>query len=191
MNEQTEKPRFYVCSYGGCGSTMLTNILRAHGPAHHIHDRNPPRELCLPDGEHFGNTVDPNPDLARVVFIYSRPEYSQATSCAWGLVHWRNIGVKHPNTIVQDRKKYAEQNTDRIGLEEFFNNYFEHRTRNYRIIFVNYHELWRYEMEFFRMLGVRGQLPPLRENPNRVIHKMSCFDGFNAKIDSLPPLFVK
>tara|TARA_A100001037_G_scaffold287811_1_gene297748 strand:- start:975 stop:1538 length:564 start_codon:yes stop_codon:yes gene_type:complete len=186
----TEKPRFYVCSYGGCGSTVLTNSLRHHGHAYHIHDRNPPRELRLPEGEQFGETIDPNPDLARVIFIYSRPEYSQATSCAWGIQHWRNIGVQHPETIQQDRKKYAEENIDRIGLEEFFNNYL-HKPRTYRVLYVNYHYLWQYEEEFWRFLGVQAQLPPFRENPNRQVHKMSIFDGLNAKIDSLPPLFVK
>lgn len=33
---------FYVCSSGGCGSTILFNYLKNFGNVYHIHDRYPP-----------------------------------------------------------------------------------------------------------------------------------------------------
>ena len=36
---------FYVCSYGGSGSTMLKRALRKYGIATHIHSRKPPDNL--------------------------------------------------------------------------------------------------------------------------------------------------
>ena len=36
---------FYVCSYGGCGSTMLSNYLKNFGIVYHIHSINPPNHL--------------------------------------------------------------------------------------------------------------------------------------------------
>ena len=36
---------FYVCSYGGCGSTMLSNYLKKFGIVYHIHSINPPDHL--------------------------------------------------------------------------------------------------------------------------------------------------
>lgn len=36
---------YYICSYGGCGSTVLMNYLSNFGNVYHIHDRYPPSKL--------------------------------------------------------------------------------------------------------------------------------------------------
>lgn len=36
---------FYVCSYGGCGSTMLCDSLNKYGKTVHIHSPKPPDNL--------------------------------------------------------------------------------------------------------------------------------------------------
>ena len=36
---------FYICSYGGSGSTMLANYLSNFGKVFHIHSRYPPKKL--------------------------------------------------------------------------------------------------------------------------------------------------
>ena len=36
---------YYICSYGGCGSTVLSEYLSHFGNVYHIHDRNPPKKL--------------------------------------------------------------------------------------------------------------------------------------------------
>ena len=41
---------FYVCSFGGSGSTLLANSLKPYGRVEHIHSRIPPLEL-----EYIGN----------------------------------------------------------------------------------------------------------------------------------------
>jgi hypothetical protein len=36
---------YYICSYGGTGSTVLLNYLANFGNVYHIHDRYPPKKL--------------------------------------------------------------------------------------------------------------------------------------------------
>jgi len=36
---------YYICSYGGSGSTILFNYLSHFGNVYHIHDRYPPNNL--------------------------------------------------------------------------------------------------------------------------------------------------
>ena len=58
--------KFYICSYGGCGSTVLFNYLKSFGEVEHIHDRYPPEKLshigsnktsCLVYSEWFNKTT--------------------------------------------------------------------------------------------------------------------------------------
>ena len=37
---------FYICSFGGCASTLLYRFLNKYGIAFHIHSRFPPNFLC-------------------------------------------------------------------------------------------------------------------------------------------------
>lgn len=46
---------FYVCSYGGCGSTMLHQSLKKYGETKHIHSKNPPDKLEFIGKEKGGN----------------------------------------------------------------------------------------------------------------------------------------
>ena len=52
-----EKPVFYVCSFGGCGSTMLTQYLSNFGKTKHIHSRNPPSQLTYVGEENTSNPI--------------------------------------------------------------------------------------------------------------------------------------
>ena len=36
---------FYICSSGGCGSTIIFNYLKNFGNVYHVHDRYPPNKL--------------------------------------------------------------------------------------------------------------------------------------------------
>jgi len=36
---------YYICSFGGCGSTILFKYLSNFGNVYHIHDRYPPNKL--------------------------------------------------------------------------------------------------------------------------------------------------
>ena len=48
MNKEyyDDTKRFYVCSYGGCGSQLFRNYLKLFGQSFHIHSRKPPLKLC-------------------------------------------------------------------------------------------------------------------------------------------------
>jgi len=44
-NNSSKRKKFYVCSYGGCGSWMLCHALKKYGKPIHMHSRNPPDKL--------------------------------------------------------------------------------------------------------------------------------------------------
>ena len=50
------KKIFYICSYGGSGSKLLTRTLKKFGNVKHIHSRNPPDKLEYIGKEKGGNT---------------------------------------------------------------------------------------------------------------------------------------
>jgi hypothetical protein len=75
---------YYVCSYGGSGSTILYKYLSNFGKVHHIHDRYPPQKLKYIGKENtnenvysewFNNVEIPEDKLKnyKVIFIYRDP----------------------------------------------------------------------------------------------------------------------
>ena len=79
-----KKINYYICSYGGCGSTILFNYLRNYGNVYHIHDRYPPNKLCYVGKENtheniynewFNKEEINENDLCnyKVIFIYRNP----------------------------------------------------------------------------------------------------------------------
>ena len=48
---------YYICSYGGSGSTILTNYLSNFGNVYHIHDRFPPLKLQYIGNENTNENV--------------------------------------------------------------------------------------------------------------------------------------
>ena len=46
--ENVSTRKFFVCSWGGCGSTTLCKYLNNFGKTYHIHDRYPKEHLCYP-----------------------------------------------------------------------------------------------------------------------------------------------
>ena len=61
VNEYHNEPKFYVCSYGGCGSTMLCKYLSNFGKVKHIHSRHPPQKLTRGGGNiyfEWFNTIE-------------------------------------------------------------------------------------------------------------------------------------
>ena len=75
---------YYVCSFGGCGSTMLFKYLSNFGNVYHIHDRYPPDKLKYvgnlnTDKEVYSewfNNVDIDENMVnnyKVIYIYRNP----------------------------------------------------------------------------------------------------------------------
>ena len=75
--------KFYVCSYGGSGSTLLCQSLKKYGKTYHIHSRKPPKELEFVGNEGGGRAycewfngakIPKNcKDEIYVIYIYKNP----------------------------------------------------------------------------------------------------------------------
>ena len=162
---------FYICSYGGSGSTMLCNALLPYGKVFHIHSRNPPEKLEYVGKEAGGNTSDlwfngikiPQDELHKyyVIFIYKNPIkciYSRFQN-AWHLKH-----IQSPNCSLQ---QVLEQNKDLYGLEEFYNNYTSLNTkRNYNIYSIKYENIFERQNDLSRLLNI-GPLNLIKKESNR------------------------
>ena len=158
------KKTFYVCSYGGSGSTYLCNALKAYGNTKHIHSRNPPSELEYVGNAGGGRTYEewfngikiPQNKVNNyyVIFIYRNPIMSLYSR--FGPNHLIHIQCEEDvcnkkinlDDIVKEMK-------DLYGIEEFYNNY-AHCTkkRNYKIICIKYEELFKKQDQLSKILGI-------------------------------------
>jgi len=99
---------YYICSYGGSGSTVLSNYLSNFGNVYHIHDRYPPKKLTYIGqknttkdiyNEWFNDVEIPKEELKnyKIIFIYKHPipvifsRFAQAKGP--NIPHLRNINV--------------------------------------------------------------------------------------------------
>ena len=145
---------FYVCSFGGCGSWLITNYLSNFGVVHHIHSRKPPSPvLTVSHGEHFSTTL-PLQQTATVVYVYRDPLHALSSICRRFLLHdhLKNIECLDPFVTMADA---VENQKDAFGLTEFYRNYTTpnpHRT--YRIYCVKYENFFEKLPEFNRTLGL-------------------------------------
>jgi len=139
---------FYVCSFGGCGSWVLSSYLKQFGVVHHVHSRNPPPvAVTKVVGEHF--TQDPSPALHHVVIYLYRDPVSSLLSVKrrFPLVdHFKNIGAPDPTVSLET---LADSRQDLIGLTDFFRNYTTPSSQRkypiycvkYELLFDNFHTL--------------------------------------------------
>lgn len=145
---------FYVCSYGGTGSKMLTNFLKHFGKVIHIHNRSPPNQLCYTkkvgggyDGKFVRHRKILNKNLRKqVTVIYLFRDPTEAQISRWGLNHWRNIGI--PLTSRNERalshpQRYIENNKNILKYEEFHDNYMTSTPTDYTIYAINYHKIFQ------------------------------------------------
>lgn len=166
MNRKT----FYICSYGGCGSTMLYNALLKYGDAVHIHSRFPPNSLEYTGNkkggvcyhEWFNGIKIPHNELNNyyVIYIYRNPINTILSRFSWAS-HLKNIQTD-TNTTITD---VITQMKDLYGITEFYNNYTIPKDRNYPIYCVKYEEIFEKQNELSHILGI-GPLN-LVSNPKR------------------------
>ena len=158
---------FYVCSAGGCGSTMIYNYLRNFGNVYHIHDRYPPEKLCyignnntyVPVYDEWFNETEISEDKLstyKVLFIYRNPIqaiFSRfAQSNGPNVAHLQHIkcnknGNIYFGDVVRNRK-------DLYGLEEFFDNYTLPKKRNYDIYCIKYEKFFNNISDFNKIMGI-------------------------------------
>ena len=171
------KKTFYVCSYGGCGSKMLTGALNQYGKAIHIHSRNPPDKLEYVGSEAGGKVYKewfngiPIPEdkleTYYVIYIYKNPIKS-ILSRFHNPVHLEHIQTKRSIKL----NNVLTQQKDLYGIKEFYRNYTDKkRKRNYKIISVKYEDIFEKQDELSAYLGI-GKLNLKRKETKRHINKV-------------------
>jgi hypothetical protein len=167
----TTKKTFYICSYGGCGSKMLTRALSKYGNVEHVHARNPPLHLEYigenSEGtaycEWFNGIPVPGTEICNyyVIYLYRNP-VKAILSRFWHPNHFINIqGEDVTINDVMDKMK------DLYGIKQFYQNYTQRNLkRNYRILCVKYEDIFEKQGELSRYLGV-GKLNLIKKETNR------------------------
>jgi hypothetical protein len=178
---------YYVCSFGGSGSTILFNYLSNFGNVYHIHDRYPSDKLKYVGKKNtdedvyseWFNNIEINEDEIqnyKVIFIYRNP---------LKVIYSRYINAKGPN--IQHLKHIMCDNNGNINLndvlrtnkdlykiEEFFDNYTQPKERNYKIYCVKYEQFWDNISLFNKVLDIPDitQLYPKRYENNKKIYNI-------------------
>jgi len=181
------RPVFYVCSYGGSGSTMLTQFLSQFGTAYHLHSRAPPQHLTYPIDakfiDNFSTVRVPVHELQRckVIYIFRNPTNAQIS--VYGDHHRVHLEYPEPDNrdlFPADLNEYVASGKNTLNYGQHYNNYMCNADRNYEIIGVNYHKLWGAKVlkELCRALGLpewaAGRFPPKKENPHRAISDLAA-----------------
>lgn len=145
-NVFNKEMNYYVCSYGGCGSTILCNYLSQFGNVKHIHDRYPPEELRFvgneKNSEWFNNEKIPEDKLKnyKVIFIYRNPidvifsRFAQKNGP--NINHLKNIMCDNNGNI--NFYDVIKMKKDLYKIEDFFDNYIIPKNRNYKIVAIKY-----------------------------------------------------
>ena len=175
---------FYVCSAGGCGSTVLFNYLKNFGTVYHIHDRYPPNNLEYIGKENtdkdiysewFNGVKIPDEKLQnyKVIFIYRDPiqvifsRFAQRNGP--NIQHLKHIKCDNGGNInIYDVLKTRK---DLYKLEDFFDNYVIPSKRNYNIYCVKYDLFWSNISLFNKVMEIPDikELYPVRqEKPKQI-----------------------
>lgn len=181
---------FYVCSFGGSGSTVLFNYLSQFGNVEHVHDRLPPAKLTYVGNKNVNtetslsvysewfNTIEvPEKELSniKVIFIYRNPLDVIYSRFAFQngqphVEHLKHIMCKNNGNI--KLRDVLNSATDLYGMEEFFDNYTRPNNRNYKIYCVKYEMFWDNIGVFNQLLGIPDikQLYPQKSERKKTIY---------------------
>ena len=165
--------KFFICSWGGCGSTMLQDYLLNFGLSYHIHDPSPPTNLkyagkiindemrpwCHKEWayikndryyEHFSEIDISNEDIHNcyMIFIYRNPIYS-IYSRFYNKEHLKHIDCD-PNIKIED---IINAKNDLYNIINFFKKY-KYNKRNYKIIFIKYETIFDNWENLNNILGI-------------------------------------
>jgi hypothetical protein len=159
--------KFYICSSGGCGSTVIYNYLSNFGKVYHIHDRYPPNKLSYVGKENTNEDVynewfnrieipEDQVENYKVIFIYRNPLqviYSRfAQKNGPNINHLKHIKCHNEGNInIFDVLKSGK---DLYKMEEFFDNYVNVKDKNYNIYCLKYELFWYNISLFNRMMGI-------------------------------------
>jgi len=196
---------YYVCSFGGSGSTMLCRFLMHYSSyVFHIHDRNPPTVLSelewLPGRSEYSFKKDSpvsDPGKYKVIFIYRNPV--EACASRYEKEHLVNLEADYKNAPAS-LDEYAKKGIDRIRYEEYLDHYTDEKVkRNYDMICINYDILWDHLAEIFKALELPARdissFPKRIETPRRIsADTRSSLERMDAsairKISKMPPIHI-
>jgi hypothetical protein len=203
---KTERPyysethKFYVCSYGGCGSQMLCHYLGHFGDVYHLHSREPPPKLTNTGyddnktyAEWFSYNEIPEADLYKytVIFLYRNPVDAIYSRYIDSPAMLKNVQCADANVTVADCLRV---NQDLFGLAEFFDNYTipSQPARNYPIYCVKYEDFWANIPRFNETFAL-PDIPALYPVKNEREQKTKAGDrsladlysGLNAKMQQM------
>ena len=175
------KKTFYICSYGGCGSKMLTSALSKYGSVEHVHARNPPLSLEYTGSnnggkaylraprvyhEWFNGIPVPDNEICHyyVIYLYRNP-VKAILSIFRHPRHLANIqGNENNKTTIQN---VMTEMKDLYGIKQFYENYTRrNERRNYRILCVKYEDIFEKQNELSRYLGA-GKLNLVKRETRR------------------------
>lgn len=154
---------YYVMSYGGCGSTLLSRFLENYGRVKHLHTRFPPKELEYAGYDnsdenrknitHMNGIKVPEHLLKNFTVIYIYKDPVKAIYSRFFIpFHIRNVSCK----ISIKKYDLLKSGKDLYGIEEFFNNWTTpDPERNYDIICIKYEELFDRQDELFELLNLK------------------------------------
>lgn len=196
-NYFNKEMNYYICSYGGSGSTILMNYLSNFGNVYHIHDRYPPKKLQYVGKENtneeihnewFNGIEIPENKLTnyKVIFIYRNPIQAIFSRFAQkngpNKTHLQNIKcINDGNIFIYDVVNFKR---DFYGIEEFFNNYMIPTNRNYDIYGVKYELFWSNISLFNRVIGI-PDIKELYPNKQERAKKFSFVKELNFIYSSL------
>jgi hypothetical protein len=200
---------YYICSAGGCGSTLIFNYLKNFGNVFHIHDRYPPDNLTYVGSENtedqvydewFNTTKIPEDkiNLYKVIFLYRNP--IDVIFSRFIQPHGPNIThlqhIKCINNGLIGLGDIIKSGKDLYGLEEFYDRYVNPKTkRNYKIYCVKYEGFFNNISLFNESLGLPDikQLYPSRvERPKKIIFAkelLVIYQNLIVKMKKMP--FIK
>lgn len=165
---------FYICSYGGCGSKLLTSALSKYGNVEHVHSRIPPDNLEYVGNkkniicycEWFNGIKIPDDEVKDyfVIYIYRNPNKSIFSRFELD-GHLTHIQCKDTNIKLS---QFLDSGNDLYGIEEFYDNYtVPNKKRNYKIYCVKYEELFEKHKELSKLLGI-GELSLTRRESRTI-----------------------
>jgi hypothetical protein len=189
---------FYVCSYGGCGSTMLCKYLSNFGKVKHIHSRHPPQKLTrVGENIYFEwfNTIEiPEHELSnyKVIFLYRNP-VKAILSRFHNTKHLRHIQCEENITI----SDVISSKKDLYGVEEFFDNYINNNQKNYKTYCVKYEDFWDNISTFNEKLGIpdNKDLYPVKvetekDDSDETTVLYEIYDSMIQKMETMPFIYI-
>ena len=192
--------KFFICSWGGCGSTLFYKYLNNFGKSYHIHERNPKKNLCYPINykndicvptacAQFSNYQIENHNLKNYTFIFLirnpvKCIYSRFINNKY--CNYKHH-LKHIFCDIIELKDVINSNKDLYKLNEFYDNYTNSK-KQYNILVINFDNIDNNIENINRILKI-----PKNNYFPKLVHKdynhdktvVKIYETLSQKIDKI------